>query len=62
LIFNVLRDRPDRCRIAGGLIAKDPRRHLPILRTLVERNELSAEDAATIERYAAGRGVTSCPK
>lgn len=56
LIFNVLRDRPDRCRIAGGLIARDPKRHLPILRTLIERNELSAEDALKIEGYAVGNG------
>ncbi|MBW5446652.1 hypothetical protein GE107_11330 [Cohnella sp. CFH 77786] len=52
LIFNALRDRPDRCEAAGSLIRMLPERHLPILERLLERNELSEETVRTVKRYA----------
>ncbi len=52
LIFNVLRERPDRCRMIGELIRNDPGRHLPALQTLLSRNQLSAETARTVRQYA----------
>jgi hypothetical protein len=52
LIFNVLRQRPDRCRAAGDLIRQHPDRHLAALGRLLARSGLSEEDAAAVLRYA----------
>jgi hypothetical protein len=42
LIFNLLRERQDRARVAGRLIAENPSRHMPILKKLLSRNRLAA--------------------
>lgn len=54
LIFNVLRGRPDRCSMAGALIGREPERHMPPLKTLLDRNRLSDADVRSILRYASG--------
>lgn len=45
LIFNLLRDRMDRAKVAGRLIAMDAKRQLPLLRALIERNRLGDDVA-----------------
>lgn len=52
LIFNLLRERPDRAVLAGKLIAAEPGRHLPKLRTLLERNRLAPQVAEQALRLA----------
>lgn len=54
LIFNLLRDRMDRARVIGDLIAADPARHMPVLRMLIERNRLSDDVARLALRMAEG--------
>ncbi|XID94252.1 hypothetical protein ACF3MZ_06940 [Paenibacillaceae bacterium WGS1546] len=56
LLFNVLRDRPDRAALAGRLIADRPEQHMPLLQELVRRNRLSDETAAVVMRYAGAWG------
>ncbi|MFC4599090.1 hypothetical protein [Cohnella hongkongensis] len=45
LVFNLLRDRPDRADVAGRLISENPGRHVPQLRTIIARNRLAPEVA-----------------
>ncbi|WP_123040815.1 hypothetical protein [Cohnella candidum] len=58
LIFNVLRDRPDRCGLIGRLIREQPMLHMPALENLLKRNVLAPEAAKLVWRYAtiAGEG------
>lgn len=51
LIFNVLRNRPDRCALIADMIRQQPAQHLPPLHALLQRNELSAEVLRQIEQY-----------
>jgi len=51
LIFNVLRDRPDRCRLVGAMIRSDPARHLPALERLLQENPLSPETVLKVRQY-----------
>jgi len=46
LLFNLLRERTDRALLAAELIRRQPSRHVPTLRQLLERNAISAEVAA----------------
>jgi hypothetical protein len=41
LIFNVLRERHDRCQLIGEWIRRQPTHHLPPLRSLLARNALT---------------------
>lgn len=43
LVFNLLRERPDRYLPIAGRIRKEPDRHLPLLDELLKRNEWSAD-------------------
>jgi hypothetical protein len=52
LIFNLLRERPDRAAEAGRLISEDPKRHLPLLQQLIRRNEISFTVAAEALKLA----------
>jgi hypothetical protein len=54
LIFNVMRERPDRCRIIGEMIRSDPGRHLPALKRIVSCNKLSAETVRQVRQYVPG--------
>ncbi|MFD0670433.1 nucleotidyltransferase domain-containing protein [Cohnella sp. GCM10027633] len=54
LIFNILRDRMDRARVIGNLIAADASRHMPVLLLLIERNRLSDDVARLALRMAQG--------
>lgn len=42
LIFNILRERKDRARVAGQLISKERVKHMPLLLMLLQRNQLAA--------------------
>lgn len=42
LIFNLLRERKDRAQIIGELLSQDPHKHLPILHTLLQRNQIAS--------------------
>lgn len=42
LVFNLLRERPDRYLPIAAMIRKEPERHLPLLDELLQRNEWSA--------------------
>ncbi|MFC5531736.1 nucleotidyltransferase domain-containing protein [Cohnella yongneupensis] len=55
LIFNLLRDRMDRARLAGQLIAADASRQLPILQALIDRNQLTDDVARLAMRLAQGQ-------
>lgn len=55
LIFNVLRQRPDRCEIIGQMIRQQPA-HLPPLHKLVQRNALSPKVVGLISSYLDNRG------
>lgn len=52
LIFNILRGRTDRCELVGGMIRRQPARHLPLLRELIDRNRLSDADRRLVRYYA----------
>ncbi|MBM6995522.1 hypothetical protein IM700_007585 [Paenibacillus sp. DXFW5] len=43
LVFNLLRQRPDRYLPIAGLIRKAPEQHLPLLDELLQRNEWSSD-------------------
>ncbi|MFD0694845.1 hypothetical protein ACFQZT_12135 [Paenibacillus sp. GCM10027628] len=43
LLFNMLRDRPDRYEIIAQAIRKQPERHMPALHDLLERNRWGKE-------------------
>lgn len=52
LIFNWLRERLDRCELIGAMIRREPDRHLRLLRTLLDRNKLSADARRQICKFA----------
>ncbi len=52
LIFNILRERTDRCQLVGEMIGLQPAKHWPLLRELLARNRLSAEDRKLVRYYA----------
>ncbi|WP_059043423.1 nucleotidyltransferase family protein [Paenibacillus rubinfantis] len=43
LVFNLLRERPDRYLAIAAMIRREPERHMPLLDELLKRNEWSAE-------------------
>lgn len=57
LIFNVLRNRPDRCALIGRMIRQQPERHLPTLHALLQRNELTAQALRQIALYTEPSGA-----
>jgi len=59
LIFNLLRERNDRADLAGKLISADPEKHVPMLRQLLQRNQLSPEVAKLAIEFA---GAARPPK
>jgi len=52
LIFNALRERKDRCEMIGAFMKRQPDKHLPLLRTLLARNDLSVEIQRLVKQYA----------
>jgi len=52
LVFNILRGRTDRCELVGEMIRRQPAKHLPLLRELLVRNSLSADDRKLVRYYA----------
>jgi len=54
LIFNVLRERPDRAREAARLILENPGAHMPVLERLIARQSLSEEALEELRRLTAG--------
>lgn len=51
LIFNILRERDDRCKLIGERIRRQPERHLPPLRALLARNDLTHAAITEIAGY-----------
>lgn len=52
LIFNVLRERWDRCEMIGRLVRESPDAHLPRLDRLLDSGSLAQEAAELVRSYA----------
>ncbi|MGE7826606.1 hypothetical protein [Paenibacillus sp. NPDC093718] len=50
LVFNVLRDRPDRYIAISEAIQRDMDHHMPLLRQLLSRNQLHGEHRMVLKR------------
>jgi hypothetical protein len=50
LVFNVLRDRPDRYNAIAEAILRDMDQHMPLLQQLLSRNRLSMEHRMVLNR------------
>ncbi|SEL84971.1 hypothetical protein SAMN04488688_106162 [Paenibacillus sp. cl141a] len=50
LVFNVLRDRPDRYEAIAEAMLRDMNQHLPLLQRLLSRNRLSGEHRLVLKR------------
>ncbi|MFC5448075.1 nucleotidyltransferase family protein [Paenibacillus aestuarii] len=50
LIFNVLRERPDRYEAIAQAMRRSPERHMPALHDLLKRNRMGSEFCSRLER------------
>ncbi|WP_223066620.1 hypothetical protein [Paenibacillus caui] len=56
LVFNLLRERPDRYMAIAKQIGKEPKRHIPLIRELVRRNRWSPDQASYLDRLVGTPG------